>query len=76
LKKLYRQAMEGLYIACIGLAGVVMLVMTIIIPYGVFMRYVVNSPASWPEPAGILMMVLFSFIGRRRTSPSPRSSTC
>jgi TRAP-type C4-dicarboxylate transport system permease small subunit len=63
LKNLYRQAMEWLYIACIGMAGVVMLVMTIIIPYGVFMRYVVNSPASWPEPAGILMMVLFSFIG-------------
>jgi len=62
-KRLYRQAMEWLYIACIGLAGVVMLVMTIIIPYGVFMRYVVNSPASWPEPAGILMMVWFSFIG-------------
>ena len=55
--------MEWQYIACIGLAGVVMLVMTIIIPYGVFMRYVVNSPASWPEPAGILMMVWFSFIG-------------
>jgi TRAP-type C4-dicarboxylate transport system permease small subunit len=55
--------MEWLYIACIGLAGVVMLVMTIIIPYGVFMRYVANSPASWPEPAGILLMVLFSFIG-------------
>ena len=55
--------MEWLYIACIALAGVVMLVMTIIIPYGVFMRYVMNSPASWPEPAGILLMVLFSFIG-------------
>ncbi len=55
--------MEWLYIACICLAGAVMLVMTTIIPYGVFMRYVVNSPASWPEPAGILMMVLFSFIG-------------
>ncbi len=55
--------MEWLYIACISLAGIVMLVMTIIIPYGVFMRYVVNSPASWPEPAGILLMVLFSFIG-------------
>lgn len=63
MKTAYRWAMEGLYIACIGLAGVVMLVMTIIIPYGVFMRYVVNSPASWPEPAGILMMVVFSFIG-------------
>jgi TRAP-type C4-dicarboxylate transport system permease small subunit len=40
-----------------------MLVMTIIIPYGVFMRYVVNAPASWPEPAGVLLMVVFSFIG-------------
>ena len=55
--------MEWLYIASICIAGIVMLVMTIIIPYGVFMRYVVNSPASWPEPAGILLMVLFSFIG-------------
>jgi TRAP-type C4-dicarboxylate transport system permease small subunit len=63
LKTIYRQAMEGLYIACIGMAGVVMLIMTIIIPYGVFMRYVAGSPASWPEPAGILLMVLFSFIG-------------
>src|SRR5262245_53457883 len=63
MKALYRQAMEWLYIACIVIAGLAMLVMTIIIPYGVFMRYVVNSPASWPEPAGILLMVLFSFIG-------------
>ncbi len=59
----YAQAMEWLYIACITLAGVVMLVMTIIIPYGVFMRYVMNAPSSWPEPAGILLMVVFSFIG-------------
>src|SRR5258707_2573109 len=63
MKKIYRTAMEWLYIVCISLAGVVMLIMTIIIPYGVFMRYVVNSPASWPEPAGILLMVLFSFVG-------------
>ena len=63
MKERYAQAMEWLYIACIGLAGVVMLVMTIIIPYGVFMRYVMSAPSSWPEPAGILMMVVFSFIG-------------
>lgn len=63
MKKRYARAMEWLYIACIGIAGVVMLVMTIIIPYGVFMRYVVNSPSSWPEPAGILLMVVFSFLG-------------
>src|SRR5438477_10477937 len=63
MKGLYRQAMEWLYIACIAIAGLAMLVMTLIIPYGGFMRYVVNSPASWPEPAGILLMVLFSFVG-------------
>src|SRR5258707_13588039 len=63
MREIYRAAMEWLYIVCISLAGVVMLIMTIIIPYGVFMRYVVNSPASWPEPAGILLMVLFSFVG-------------
>jgi len=63
MRETYRTAMEWLYIVCISLAGVVMLIMTIIIPYGVFMRYVVNSPASWPEPMGILLMVLFSFLG-------------
>src|SRR5258705_5817883 len=59
----YRMAMEWLYISCIVLAAVAMVVITIIIPYGVFMRYVVNSAASWPEPAGILMMIWFSFVG-------------
>ncbi|HZQ71895.1 MAG TPA: TRAP transporter small permease [Burkholderiales bacterium] len=63
MKKLYRQAMEGLYIACIVLAAVAMVVITVIIPYGVFMRYAANSAASWPEPAGVLMMIVFSFIG-------------
>jgi TRAP-type C4-dicarboxylate transport system permease small subunit len=63
MRKAYRQAMEWLYIVCIVLAAVAMVVITTIIPYGVFMRYVVNSAASWPEPAGILMMIVFSFIG-------------
>jgi TRAP-type C4-dicarboxylate transport system permease small subunit len=63
MRNSYRAAMEWLYIACIATAGAAMLIMTIIIPYGVFMRYVANSPSSWPEPAGILLMVLFSFIG-------------
>src|SRR5262245_66473062 len=63
MKQTYRAAMEWLYIVCIAVTGGAMLVMTAIIPYGVFMRYVMNSPASWPEPAGILLMVLFSFVG-------------
>jgi len=63
LRAAYRQAMEWLYIVCILLAGTAMVVITIIIPYGVFMRYVMDSAASWPEPAGILMMIVFSFVG-------------
>src|SRR6185503_11121180 len=63
MRQAYRLAMEWLYIACIVIAATAMVVITIIIPYGVFMRYVVNSAASWPEPAGILMMIIFSFIG-------------
>ena len=63
MREAYRTAMEWLYIACIALAGVAMVLMTIFIPYGVFMRYVVNSAASWPEPASILMMIWFSFVG-------------
>jgi TRAP-type C4-dicarboxylate transport system permease small subunit len=59
----YRQAMEALYLVCIVVSGIALVVITLIIPLGVFMRYVVNSPLSWPEPASVLMMVMFSFLG-------------
>jgi TRAP-type C4-dicarboxylate transport system permease small subunit len=63
LKARYAQAMEGLYLACIVVSGASLVVITLIIPYGVFMRYVVNAAASWPEPAAVLLMVVFSFLG-------------
>jgi len=63
LKARYRQAMEGLYLTCIVISGAALVVITLIIPLGVFMRYVMNSPLSWPEPASVLMMVMFSFLG-------------
>ena len=59
----YRQAMEWLYVACIVLSGTALIVITLIIPLGVFMRYVMNAPLSWPEPASVVMMVMFSFLG-------------
>jgi TRAP-type C4-dicarboxylate transport system permease small subunit len=63
VKARYRQAMEALYLACIVISGAALIVITVIIPLGVFMRYVMNSPLSWPEPASVLMMVMFSFLG-------------
>lgn len=63
VKTRYAQAMEGLYMACVAISGVSLVVITLIIPYGVFMRYVLNAPASWPEPAAVLLMIVFSFLG-------------
>jgi len=63
MKVLYRRAMQRLYLACIVLSGLGMVAITLMIPSGVFMRYVMNDPLQWPEPASVIMMVFFSFVG-------------
>jgi len=63
MKQAYRRAMQRLYLGCIVLSGLGMVAITLIIPSGVFMRYVMNDPLQWPEPAAVIMMVAFSFIG-------------
>ena len=63
MRRRYRKAMEGLYLGCIVLSGAALVVITLIIPAGVFMRYVMNAALSWPEPASVIMMVMFSFLG-------------
>ena len=63
VKALYARAMEALYLACIVISATALVVITLIIPYGVFMRYVMSSASSWPEPFSVLAMVLFSFLG-------------
>ena len=37
--------------------------MSLIIPWGVFTRYVLGSGSAWPEPIAILLMMVFTFIG-------------
>jgi TRAP-type C4-dicarboxylate transport system, small permease component len=54
---------DTLYRACIWVAGLSVLSMSLIIPWGIFARYVLGTGASWPEPVAILLMVLFTFIG-------------
>jgi len=63
MKARYQQAMEWLYIICIVVSGAAMVTITLIIPIGVFFRYVLNAPLSWPEPASVVMMVMFAFLG-------------
>ena len=63
MKVAYAAAMERLYLACIVVSATALVAITLVIPYGVFMRYVMNSASSWPEPFSVLAMVLFSFVG-------------
>ncbi|MDQ8726580.1 TRAP transporter small permease [Bradyrhizobium sp. LHD-71] len=58
----YFNAMDVLHRACVFIAGVALVVIVIIIPYGVFTRYVLNSASSWPEPMAILLMIVLSFL--------------
>ena len=58
----YFAAMDALHRACLILAGLSLVVITVIIPWGVFTRYVLNSASSWPEPLAILLMIVLSFL--------------
>lgn len=58
----YFRIMDGLHKACLFVAGLALVVITLIIPWGVFTRYVLNSASSWPEPMAILLMIWLSFL--------------
>lgn len=55
--------LDALYLGCIWAAGVAIFLMSLIVPVGVFMRYVLGVGAQWPEPIAILLMMVFTFIG-------------
>jgi TRAP-type C4-dicarboxylate transport system permease small subunit len=59
---LYVRAMDGLHRLCLGLSGVALLVISIIIPWGVYTRYVLGTGSQWPEPMAILLMIVVSFL--------------
>ena len=46
----FRKAMDALYFICVLIAGTALVLISAVIPWGVYTRYVLNSAASWPEP--------------------------
>lgn len=60
---LYRRAMDKLYLACVIVAGTALVLISAVIPWAVFTRYVLNSAASWPEPAAVLLTIVLTFFG-------------
>ena len=54
---------DAIYKTCVWVAGLAIVVMSMIIPWGIFARYVLGSGGGWPEPVAILLMVIFTFLG-------------
>ena len=63
MKQQLHNTLDVLYLACIWIAGLSILLMSLIIPVGVFARYVLGFGAQWPEPIAVLLMVVFTFFG-------------
>jgi TRAP-type C4-dicarboxylate transport system permease small subunit len=59
----YRRAMDALYRLCVIVGCVALVLISAIIPWAVFTRYVLNSAASWPEPLAVLLTIVLTFIG-------------
>src|SRR5208283_2632879 len=59
----FRTAMDALYRLCVVVSGTALVLISAVIPWGVFTRYVLNSAASWPEPMAILLTIVLTFIG-------------
>jgi TRAP-type C4-dicarboxylate transport system permease small subunit len=63
MKNAFHSLCDRLYALCVWVAGVAILIMALIIPWGIFARYVLGSGSQWPEPVSILLMVMFTFFG-------------
>ncbi|MGA7664895.1 MAG: TRAP transporter small permease [Pseudolabrys sp.] len=59
----FRKAMDALYLVCVLIAGTALVLISAVIPWGVYTRYILNSAASWPEPAAVLLTIWLTFFG-------------
>jgi TRAP-type C4-dicarboxylate transport system permease small subunit len=59
----FRRTMDALYLLCAVVAGAALVLISAVIPWAVFTRYVLNSAASWPEPLAVLLTIVLTFFG-------------
>jgi len=55
--------LSGLSTLSLYLAGIGLVVMTIIVAWQVFCRYILNDSPSWTEPGAVMLMSWFIFLG-------------
>jgi TRAP-type C4-dicarboxylate transport system permease small subunit len=59
----YVKVMDVLYFICVFIAGIALCIMSVIITWGVFTRYVLGSGSFWPEPISIFLAIQLTFYG-------------
>lgn len=59
----YSRACAGLGLAALVFAGLGLLLMTVIVAWTVFGRYVLNDTPAWGEPASLFLMLWFILLG-------------
>src|ERR1700693_4687198 len=55
--------MDTLYALGVWIAGVSRVLISAVIPWAVYTRYVLNRAASWPEPMAVLLTIVLTFFG-------------
>ncbi len=63
MERLISRPLDVIYRLCIWVSAAAIVCMSLIVPWGVFARYVLGSGSAWPEPIAIVLMVLFTFLG-------------
>jgi TRAP-type C4-dicarboxylate transport system permease small subunit len=59
----FRRGMDALYWGCVVLGGAALVLISAVIPWAVYTRYVLNQAASWPEPFAVLLTIVLTFFG-------------
>ena len=59
----YVKLMDVLYFICVFIAGGALFIMSMMIGWGVFTRYVLGSGSFWPEPISIFLAIQLTFYG-------------
>lgn len=62
MKSLYVRAMGMIHRLCLWISGLCVVFITIVVPWGVFTRYVLGYGSNWPEPLAILLMIVFALL--------------
>ena len=60
---LFRRTMDAVYWTGAVIACLALVLVSAIIPWAVYTRYVLNSASSWPEPLAVMLTVGITFIG-------------